>query len=115
MEVRYVVGLIVLILTIVSLRDIIFDKLLSSREKNKMYENYTHNTLSKKIDLDVVLSDYNKSLTEKKIDSIHKNESFDIFRTFDLLALQLYKTPYKDSSLKRLKGRRIIAVDEIVR
>ena len=76
MEVRYVVGLIVLILTIVSLRDIIFDKLLSSREKNKMYENYTHNTLSKKIDLDVVLSDYNKSLTEKKIDSIHKNESF---------------------------------------
>lgn len=65
----------IMITLIVVLRNQLVNRLVFFK-KNKQYEKYTSHILSDKTQLQIVLSEYNNSLSEKKIEIITKNSSY---------------------------------------
>lgn len=65
----------IMITLIIVLRNQLVNRLVFFR-KSKQYEQYTSHILSDKTQLHTVLSEYNNSLSEKKIEIITKNSSY---------------------------------------
>jgi len=75
METQSILLLITLVIIIISSREYILDKILSLRKTNQ-YEKYATNEKSNKLELPVVLNEYNSSLSKQTITKISKNTSY---------------------------------------